>query len=74
MEDVGDECKVVFDRLLLESVAKLSRRGGGGVQQPERLHCKKSLTDDISSAGMPLTKLSLAGNNTIILAQGEFGK
>ena len=29
------QCKVVFDRLLLESVGKLSRRGGG--QQPERL-------------------------------------
>jgi hypothetical protein len=35
---------------------------------------KKRLTVFPSPAGMSLTKLSLAGNNLKILAQGEFGK
>ena len=35
------------------------------------LHCTKTLAIFPSPAGMSLTKLSLAGNNKIILAQGE---
>jgi hypothetical protein len=38
------------------------------------VHCKKRLTIFPSTAGMPLTKLSLVGNNLINLGQGEFGK
>ncbi len=37
------------------------------------IHCKKRLAIFLSPAGMPLTKLSLAGKNYIILSQGEFG-
>ncbi len=37
------------------------------------LHCKKRLAIFPSSAGMSLSKLSLAGNNLIIPLQGEFG-
>ncbi len=36
------------------------------------LHCKKRLAIFASSAGMPLTKLSLAGNNLIM--PGQEGK
>jgi hypothetical protein len=39
-----------------------------------QLHCKKSLAVFPSQAGMSLTKFSLAGNNLIISAQGEYGK
>jgi hypothetical protein len=38
------------------------------------MHCKKRLAIFPSPAGMSLTKLSLAGNNLIIPAQGGFGK
>jgi hypothetical protein len=38
------------------------------------LHCEKKFTIFPSPAGMSLTKLSLAGNNLIILGQGEFGQ
>ncbi len=38
------------------------------------IHCKKRLAIFPSPAGMSLTKLSLAGNNLIIPAQGGFGK
>jgi hypothetical protein len=38
------------------------------------VHCKKSLSIFPSPAGMSLTKLSLAGKNSIILGQGEFGQ
>jgi hypothetical protein len=37
------------------------------------LHCKKRLSFFPSSAGMLLTELSLADNNSIIPGQGEFG-
>jgi hypothetical protein len=42
--------------------------GMGGV------HCKKRLAVFPSPDGMSLAKLSLAGNNSIIPAQGVFGK
>jgi hypothetical protein len=38
------------------------------------LHCIKMLATFPSPDRMPLTKLSLAGNNLIIPAQREFGK
>jgi hypothetical protein len=38
------------------------------------LHCKKRFAVFPSPAGMPLTRLSLAGNNLILPAQGEFDK
>jgi hypothetical protein len=37
------------------------------------MHCKKRLAIFLSPDGMSRTKLSLAGNNQIILGQGEFG-
>ncbi len=40
---------------------------------PHPLHCKKSLAVFLSPARMSLIKFSLAGNNLIIPAQGEFG-
>ncbi len=36
MEEVGDECKVVFDGLLLESVGKSGKRGGGAATRETR--------------------------------------
>ncbi len=36
-------------------------------------HCKKRVTIFEYQAGMPHTKLSLAGNNKITPGQGEFG-
>ncbi len=38
------------------------------------LHCKNSLAIFLSPAGMPLTKLFLAGKNLINPGQGEFGQ
>jgi hypothetical protein len=38
------------------------------------IHCKKNLPIFPSSAGMSLTKLSLAENNLIIPGQRDFGK
>jgi hypothetical protein len=38
------------------------------------VHCKKRLAVFPSPAGMSLSELSLAGNNLIIPAYGEFGK
>jgi hypothetical protein len=38
------------------------------------VHCKKGFVISPSPAEMSLTKLSLAGSNSIIPAQGEFGK
>jgi hypothetical protein len=39
-----------------------------------QVHCKKRFAIFLSPAGMSLTKYSLAGNNLIIPAQGEFSK
>jgi hypothetical protein len=36
------------------------------------VHCKKRKEFSVPAAGMSLTKLSLAGKNLIIPAQGEF--
>jgi hypothetical protein len=41
-------------------------------REPFLVHCKKRLSIFPSPAGMPLTKLSMAGNNLIISDQGEF--
>jgi hypothetical protein len=49
----------------LKSIAELGRF---------TVHDKKRLATFQSPAGMSLTKLSMAGNNLIIPAQGEFGK
>jgi hypothetical protein len=37
------------------------------------LHCKKVFAGFLSTAGMLLTKLFLAGNNLICPGQGKFG-
>jgi hypothetical protein len=39
---------------------------------PASLHCKKSVSNFPSPAGMSLIKLSLGGNNLIIPVQGEY--
>jgi hypothetical protein len=44
----------------------------GTVVQQVQQHCKKSLAIFTFPAGMSLTKLSLAGNNLIILGQEYF--
>jgi hypothetical protein len=55
---------VHFDRIDRDSVATAL----------PSIHCKKRLSVFSSPGGMPLTKLSLAGNNLIVPGQGEFGK
>ncbi len=46
---------------------------GRDIAEVRTIHCKKRLTIFPSSAGMPLTKVSLVWNNLIISGQGEFG-
>ncbi len=66
--------------LKIPKLSKYVRRSKGRwrpvhfVQDIEAIHCKKRLAVFPSPAGMSLTKLSLAGDNLIIPAQGEFGK
>jgi hypothetical protein len=49
---------------------KLNNRSSADIS--ETIHCKKGLAVFPSPAGMSLTKLSLAGNNSIFPGQGEF--
>jgi hypothetical protein len=52
---------------------KLRRVITNDLCEKEKIHCKKG-SDIPVPAGMSLAKLSLAGNNLIILDQGEFCK
>jgi len=49
-------------------------RTDGTANFSENTHCKKSLSNFPSPAGVTLAKLSLGGNNLTILFQGEFSQ
>jgi hypothetical protein len=49
-------------------------RPDGTANFSENIHCKKSLSNFPSPAGVSLIKLSLAGNNLTIPFQGEFSQ